>query len=178
MTTAQDAPARKKVTPAAAARILADQDPVIARLLAETGPPRFGRPTESHFATLVLLAGRGTVRPGRRQRPDRLSRQAAHGVPANAGRAGGWSTSCLIHRIRSRADSGWSPNSWAIAPAQPRTPSRPTVRRTASVTASLSGTSDRCSPEANSAAHRTSFTSHLVMITLLPSGSTMLGTGG
>jgi DNA-3-methyladenine glycosylase II len=67
MTTAQDAPARKKVTPAAAARILADQDPVIARLLAETGPPRFGRPTESHFATLVRavvyqqLAGRAAA---------------------------------------------------------------------------------------------------------------------
>ena len=67
MTTAQDAPARKKVTPAAAARILADQDPIIARLLAETGPPRFGRPTESHFATLVRavvyqqLAGRAAA---------------------------------------------------------------------------------------------------------------------
>jgi DNA-3-methyladenine glycosylase II len=67
MTTAQDAPARKKVTPAAAARILADQDPVIARLLAETGPPRFSRPTESHFATLVRavvyqqLAGRAAA---------------------------------------------------------------------------------------------------------------------
>ena len=67
MTTAQDVQARKKVTPAAAARILADQDPVIARLLAETGPPRFGRPTESHFATLVRavvyqqLAGRAAA---------------------------------------------------------------------------------------------------------------------
>ncbi len=67
MTTAQDVQARKKVTPAAAARILADQDPVIARLLAETGPPRFSRPTESHFATLVRavvyqqLAGRAAA---------------------------------------------------------------------------------------------------------------------
>ena len=67
MTTAQDVQARKKVTPAAAARILADQDPVIARLLAETGPPRFSRPTELHFATLVRavvyqqLAGRAAA---------------------------------------------------------------------------------------------------------------------
>jgi DNA-3-methyladenine glycosylase II len=67
MTTAQDVQARKKVTPAAAARILAGQDPVIARLLAETGPPRFSRPTESHFATLVRavvyqqLAGRAAA---------------------------------------------------------------------------------------------------------------------
>jgi DNA-3-methyladenine glycosylase II len=67
MTTAQDVQARKKVTPAAAARILADRDPIIARLLAETGPPRFGRPTESHFATLVRavvyqqLAGRAAA---------------------------------------------------------------------------------------------------------------------
>src|SRR5690242_19845639 len=37
----------------AAARILAERDPVIARLVAEAGPPRLSRPTESHFATLV-----------------------------------------------------------------------------------------------------------------------------
>jgi DNA-3-methyladenine glycosylase II len=67
MTTAQDVQARKKVTPAAAARILAGQDPVIARLLAETGPPKFSRSTESHFATLVRavvyqqLAGRAAA---------------------------------------------------------------------------------------------------------------------
>src|SRR5579863_2107709 len=67
MTMAQDIPAGKKVTPAAAARILADRDPVIARLLAETGPPKFSRPTESHFATLVRavvyqqLAGRAAA---------------------------------------------------------------------------------------------------------------------
>ncbi|HXW82331.1 MAG TPA: hypothetical protein VEJ84_22730 [Acidimicrobiales bacterium] len=38
---------------AAAAKILADRDPVIARLTVETGLPRLGRPTMSHFATLV-----------------------------------------------------------------------------------------------------------------------------
>jgi DNA-3-methyladenine glycosylase II len=50
MTATRDA---RRVTHAAAARILAARDPVIARLLAKTGPPRFSRPTESHFAALV-----------------------------------------------------------------------------------------------------------------------------
>jgi DNA-3-methyladenine glycosylase II len=56
-----------KVTHAAAARILAERDPVIARLLAETGPPRLARPTETHFAALVRaivyqqLAGRAAA---------------------------------------------------------------------------------------------------------------------
>jgi len=51
----------------AAARILAERDPVIARLLAGTGPPRLGRPAESHFGTLVRaivyqqLAGRAAA---------------------------------------------------------------------------------------------------------------------
>jgi DNA-3-methyladenine glycosylase II len=53
MTTAPEGQPAKKVTHAEAARVLAGRDPVIARLLAETGPPRFRRPTESHFATLV-----------------------------------------------------------------------------------------------------------------------------
>jgi DNA-3-methyladenine glycosylase II len=42
-----------KLTFAAAARVLAERDPVIARLLEQTGPPRLSRPLESHFATLV-----------------------------------------------------------------------------------------------------------------------------
>jgi DNA-3-methyladenine glycosylase II len=42
-----------KLTPRAAAQDLAARDPVIARLVAEAGPPHFPRPTESHFATLV-----------------------------------------------------------------------------------------------------------------------------
>ena len=51
----------------AAARILAERDPVIARLVAEAGPPRLGRPTESHFGALVRaivyqqLAGRAAA---------------------------------------------------------------------------------------------------------------------
>jgi DNA-3-methyladenine glycosylase II len=43
----------RKVTPAAAARILAAGDPVIARLLEEVGPPRFRRPQDSHFGALA-----------------------------------------------------------------------------------------------------------------------------
>jgi len=56
-----------KVSFTAAARILADRDPVIAGLLAQTGPPRLSRPSESHFATLVRavvyqqLAGRAAA---------------------------------------------------------------------------------------------------------------------
>jgi DNA-3-methyladenine glycosylase II len=53
MTEVSDVRPGRKVTHAAAARILAARDPVIARLLAETGPPRLSRPAESHFAALV-----------------------------------------------------------------------------------------------------------------------------
>jgi DNA-3-methyladenine glycosylase II len=53
MTTAHGDHPGPKVTHAEAARILAAKDPVIARLLAATGPPRLSRPKESHFATLV-----------------------------------------------------------------------------------------------------------------------------
>ena len=42
-----------KVSPREAARILADRDPVIARLVEDAGLPSFPRPTETHFATLV-----------------------------------------------------------------------------------------------------------------------------
>jgi DNA-3-methyladenine glycosylase II len=45
--------APRKVTPRQAAEILAAADPVLARLVDEAGPPRFPRPTETHFATLV-----------------------------------------------------------------------------------------------------------------------------
>jgi DNA-3-methyladenine glycosylase II len=57
----------RKVSFAAAARILAERDPVIASLLAQTGPPRLSRASESHFATLVQaivyqqLAGRAAA---------------------------------------------------------------------------------------------------------------------
>src|SRR5271166_2135257 len=42
-----------KVSPRAAARELADRDPVLARLVAAAGPPSFPAPAETHFATLV-----------------------------------------------------------------------------------------------------------------------------
>jgi len=41
------------VSHAGAARILADRDPVIARLVADAGPPRFRPPHDSHFAALA-----------------------------------------------------------------------------------------------------------------------------
>ncbi len=43
----------KRVSPTEAAHILASRDPVIARLLAETGPPHLRRLQDSHFAGLV-----------------------------------------------------------------------------------------------------------------------------
>jgi DNA-3-methyladenine glycosylase II len=51
-TTRHESPGRK-VTHVQAARILAARDPVIARLLADAGPPRLSRAAEPHFATLV-----------------------------------------------------------------------------------------------------------------------------
>jgi DNA-3-methyladenine glycosylase II len=42
-----------KATPRQAAGLLAERDPVIARLVADAGPPSFPAPTESHFGTLV-----------------------------------------------------------------------------------------------------------------------------
>lgn len=53
MTGQPEPDARPRVTHAAAARILADRDPVIARLLEQTGPPRLSRPVETPFAALV-----------------------------------------------------------------------------------------------------------------------------
>ena len=44
---------RGKVGIRAAAQILAERDPVLARLVAEAGLPSLPRPTETHFATLV-----------------------------------------------------------------------------------------------------------------------------
>ena len=56
-----------KVSHTEAARILAGRDPVIARLVGAAGPPRFRRPADSHFASLVRavvyqqLAGRAAA---------------------------------------------------------------------------------------------------------------------
>lgn len=49
----QDAPRARTVTPRQAARQLAERDPVIARLVADSGPPSLPPPTETHFGTLV-----------------------------------------------------------------------------------------------------------------------------
>jgi DNA-3-methyladenine glycosylase II len=51
--TTSDAPRPRPVTPRQAAQILAERDPVIARLRAQAGPPVFPKPTDTHFATLV-----------------------------------------------------------------------------------------------------------------------------
>jgi DNA-3-methyladenine glycosylase II len=51
-TAASRGPAKARVSPAAAARVLASRDPVIARLLADAGLPRFRRRQDSPFAAL------------------------------------------------------------------------------------------------------------------------------
>ena len=53
MTDEHGAARPRKVSPAQAARILAEDDPVVARLVADIGLPSFPRPTETHFAALV-----------------------------------------------------------------------------------------------------------------------------
>jgi DNA-3-methyladenine glycosylase II len=61
------APSRPARSYPAAAAILAERDPVIRRLVAEAGPPRLSRTTETHFGTLVRaivyqqLAGRAAA---------------------------------------------------------------------------------------------------------------------
>ena len=61
------APSRPARSYPAAAAILADREPVIRRLVAEAGPPRLSRTTETHFGTLVRaivyqqLAGRAAA---------------------------------------------------------------------------------------------------------------------
>jgi DNA-3-methyladenine glycosylase II len=53
VTSVSDDGSRPRVSHAAAARLLAARDPLIARLLADAGPPRLRPPQESHFAALV-----------------------------------------------------------------------------------------------------------------------------
>jgi DNA-3-methyladenine glycosylase II len=52
MSTDGATPARK-ATPRQAAQLLAERDPVLARLVADAGPPSFPVPTGTHFGTLV-----------------------------------------------------------------------------------------------------------------------------
>jgi DNA-3-methyladenine glycosylase II len=47
------APAARRVTPRQAALLLAERDPVLARLVTEAGLPSFPKPSDSHFAALV-----------------------------------------------------------------------------------------------------------------------------
>jgi hypothetical protein len=51
--TREQEPAGRKVTARAAALILAERDPVIARLVADPGLPRLPRPDGSYFKLLV-----------------------------------------------------------------------------------------------------------------------------
>jgi len=53
MTSTPKAQPNHRVSHAAAARILATRDPVIARLVADAGPPQLRRPQDSHFAALL-----------------------------------------------------------------------------------------------------------------------------
>ena len=43
----------RRISPGAAAALLSERDPVIARLAQDFGPPSFPRPVDSHFAALV-----------------------------------------------------------------------------------------------------------------------------
>ncbi len=49
----RSAPRSRKVTPRAAAMLLAERDPVMARLVADAGLPRFPAPAGTHIETLV-----------------------------------------------------------------------------------------------------------------------------
>jgi hypothetical protein len=69
--------------------------------------------------------------------------------------------------MRLAAASGWSPNSWAIRPAQPAMPNCRTVRLITAASASGTGASGRGSLDANRATHRASFTFNRVMTSLL-----------
>lgn len=53
MAAAPETGTKRRVSAAQAARLLTDLDPVVARLVAEAGPPRFRRPNDSHFGALV-----------------------------------------------------------------------------------------------------------------------------
>jgi hypothetical protein len=71
--------------------------------------------------------------------------------------------SCLIHRMRLAAASGWSPNSWAIRLTQPATPNHPTAALIQLASSCAVGASDGYKPDAKSASQRALFTFNLVM---------------
>jgi len=89
-----------RVSHAGAASALAARDPVIARLVAEVGLPRFRPPQESHFAALVRavvyqqLAGRAAAAIHSRlvlALGDNVGPEAMLALPAEAFRAAGLS---------------------------------------------------------------------------------------
>jgi hypothetical protein len=75
------------------------------------------------------------------------------GFAAQAGDGAGQPLNRVFERHRLAAASGWSPNSCAIRPAQPRTPNCRTVQLIASATMSAVEESDGCSADAKSASH-------------------------
>jgi hypothetical protein len=91
--------------------------------------------------------------------PDPRSRtgHSSRSCPASCRWAAGrWVMSWRALRIRRAAVSGWSPNSCAIRPTQPRMPNCCTARLIAMATMSAVETSDGCSPEQNRASQRAS----------------------
>ena len=67
MTTAPKVARKRQVSPTAAAGILAARDPVIARLLVDTGPPRLRRFPEPPFAAPVPRDSCTSSSPGRQR---------------------------------------------------------------------------------------------------------------
>src|SRR5580698_8616376 len=110
MSSASDGRPAKKVTHTEAARILAARDPVIARMVAETGLPRFSRPQETHFATLVRaivyqqLAGSAAAAINGRL----IAALGGEAEPA------GWSR-CLTRRCARPACPGTRPHRYATS---------------------------------------------------------------
>jgi hypothetical protein len=109
-------------------------------------------------------SARSAAGPPRRSPPPGGATPRSRDQPRGPGPALAWggagasAMSWRTQRIRLAAWSGWSPNSCAIRAMQPGTPNCRTVRSIASATLSAVGASDGCSPDANSASRRASFT--------------------
>src|SRR5215472_9454981 len=144
------------------------------------GPPRssdvFEQPSDDCGRVMSPLHELSTSAGTGRVAAQAASRTGSTPVPA-AAVAGGTTAgknrhplrspvSWRIHRIRSAAVSGWSPNSCAIWLAQPAAPRRRTVLPIASATVPAVGASEGCSDEANSASQATSLTVIVVTVSL------------